>query len=90
MSVTNMNTVSAAESESFSESSPPQSNLGWEGHVHFQEDQALWGKLLEAFPGLRTGVSYGLIFTSGILLGAAIMAMTTGGKPHSNSATSTQ
>lgn len=83
MSVSQINTASASESESFAESSAPQTNLGWEGHVHFQEDQPLWGRLLEAYPELRTGISYGLIFTSGILLGAAIMAMTTG-KSHSH------
>lgn len=85
MSLSKMNTVSSSDSESFSESSPPQSNLGWEGHVHFQENPSLWVRLLETYPEIRTGVSYGLIFTSGILLGAAIMAMTTGDKPQSHS-----
>ena len=85
MSMTKMNTVSSSDSEAFSEPSPPQSNLGWEGHVHFQENPSLWMRLLETYPEIRTGVSYGLIFTSGILLGAAIMAMTTGEKPQSHS-----
>ena len=86
MSVTNMNAPSTSESESFSESSSPQPNLGWEGHVHFQKDTPLWGRLLNTYPELRTVVSYGLIFTSGVLLGAAIMAMTTGEKSHSHNA----
>ncbi|HQU29588.1 MAG: hypothetical protein KC563_00905 [Nitrospira sp.] len=86
MSVTNTNAAPASESESFSESSTPQTNLGWEGHVHFQEETPLWERLLETYPEVRTGVSYGLIFTSGILLGAAIMAMATVGKSQSHHA----
>ena len=50
MSMTKMNTVPSSDSESFSESSEPQSDLGWEGHVHFQENPSLGVRLLETYP----------------------------------------
>ncbi len=83
MNVANMNPLSSADSESMTDSSSPQTNLGWEGHVHFQEEGPMWSRLLETYPELRTGLSYGLIFASGALLGAAIMALAFGNKSQS-------
>jgi hypothetical protein len=75
MNMSKLNTAQAANQESYSEQSMPEGGLGWEGHVHFSEDVPLWKRVLETWPELRTGLSYSLIFASGVLLGGAIMAM---------------
>jgi hypothetical protein len=75
MTVNKLNTLHASDPESNSDQCTPQGELGWEGHVHFSENVPLWKRILETWPELRTGISYSLIFTSGVLLGGAIMAM---------------
>jgi hypothetical protein len=75
MTMSKLNTLHASDPESNSDQSTPQGDLGWEGHVHFSEDVPLWKRVLDTWPELRTGLSYSLIFTSGVLLGGAIMAM---------------
>lgn len=75
MTVNKLNTLHASDPESNSDQWTPQGELGWEGHVHFSENVPLWERVLELWPELRTGISYSLIFTSGVLLGGAIMAM---------------
>lgn len=87
MSVADVNTESSSVPETPADSPSPQTNLGWEGHVHFQEEVPLWSRLLETCPQFRTGISYGLIFTSGVLLGAALMALASGRKDPSNAST---
>jgi hypothetical protein len=77
-----LNTLHASDPESNSDQSTPQGELGWEGHVHFSEDVPLWKRVLETWPELRTGLSYSLIFASGVLLGGAIMAMMAASKDH--------
>lgn len=52
-----------------------QSDLGWEGHVHFPNGVPLWKRVLESWPELRTGLAYGLVFASGVLLGTGITAL---------------
>ncbi|MBA3611564.1 MAG: hypothetical protein H0W49_01345 [Nitrospirales bacterium] len=75
MTMSKLNTAHASDQESYSEQSMPEGELGWEGHVHFSEDVPLWKRVLDTWPELRTGLSYSLIFASGVLLGGAIMAM---------------
>lgn len=75
MTMSKLNTAHASDQESYSEKSMPEGELGWEGHVHFSEDVPLWKRVLDTWPELRTGLSYSLIFASGVLLGGAIMAM---------------
>lgn len=82
MTMSKLNTLHASDSESNSDQSTPQGELGWEGHVHFSEDVPLWKRVLETWPELRTGLSYSLIFASGVLLGGAIMAMMAASKDH--------
>ena len=80
MTVTKLNGLHTADEEPLSESPPPRSELGWEGHVHFSEDLPLWKRVLDTWPELRTGLSYSLIFASGVVLGSAIMAAVAGSK----------
>ncbi len=75
MTVNKLNTLHASDPESNPDRYAPQGELGWEGHVHFSKNVPLWKRVLETWPELRTGISYSLIFTSGVLLGGAIMAM---------------
>ncbi len=82
MTISNMNTLHTSDPESLSDQSTRQGDLGWEGHVHFSENVSLWKRVLETWPELRTGLSYSLIFASGVLLGGAIMAMMAGQKNH--------
>ena len=82
MTMSKLNTLHASDPESNPDQSTPQGELGWEGHVHFSEDVPLWKRVLETWPELRTGLSYSLIFASGVLLGGAIMAMMAASKEH--------
>jgi hypothetical protein len=82
MTVTNLNTVPAADDEPMADHSMPQGELGWEGHVHVSDEQPVWSRILETWPELRTGLSYSLIFASGICLGGAIMAMMSNSKAN--------
>lgn len=75
MTVTNLNTIRAADDEPMADHSMPQRDLGWEGHVHVSDEIPLWKRVLDTWPELRTGLSYSLIFASGVCLGGAIMAM---------------
>ena len=77
MTVTNLNTVREAEAddERMADQSMPQGELGWEGHVHVSDEIPFLKRILETWPELRTGLSYSLIFASGVCLGGAIMAM---------------
>ncbi|HSF10688.1 MAG TPA: hypothetical protein VLA60_14860 [Nitrospirales bacterium] len=75
MTMSKLNTAHASDQESYANQSTPEGGLGWEGHVHFSEDVPLWKRVLDTWPELRTGLSYSLIFASGVLLGGAIMAM---------------
>ncbi len=75
MTVTNLNTVREADDEPMADHSMPQGELGWEGHVHVTDELPLWKRILDTWPELRTGLSYSLIFASGVCLGGAIMAM---------------
>lgn len=75
MTVTNLNTVREADDESMTDHSMPPGGLGWEGHVHVTDEWPLWKRVLDTWPELRTGLSYSLIFASGVCLGGAIMAM---------------
>ncbi|MDH5700926.1 MAG: hypothetical protein OEZ41_13315 [Nitrospirota bacterium] len=76
MTMSKLNTVHTSEPETNADqSTTPQGELGWEGHVHFSEDVPLWKRVLDTCPELRTGLSCSLIFASGVLLGGAIMAM---------------
>ena len=54
---------------------PKQSDLGWEGHVHFPNGVPLWKRVLDSWPELRTGLAYCLVFASGVLLGTGITAL---------------
>ena len=82
MTVTNLNTVPAADDEPMADHSMPQGELGWEGHVHVSDEQTVWSRILDTWPELRTGLSYGLIFASGVCLGGAIMAMMSNSKDN--------
>ena len=75
MTVTNLNTVREADDEPTADHSMPQGELGWEGHVHVSDEIPLWKRVLDTWPELRTGLSYSLIFASGVCLGGAIMAI---------------
>lgn len=75
MTVTNLNTVRSTDDEPMAEQSMPQGELGWEGHVHVSEDLPLWTRILDTWPELRTGLSYSLVFASGVCLGGAMMMM---------------
>ena len=75
MTVTNLNTVRSTDDEPMAEPSMPQGELGWEGHVHVSEDLPLWTRVLDTWPELRTGLSYSLVFASGVCLGGAMMVM---------------
>ncbi len=75
MTVTNLNTIRSADDEPIAEQDMPQGELGWEGHVHYMDELPLWKRALETWPELRAGLSYSLIFASGVCLGGAIMAM---------------
>lgn len=57
------------------ERQPKQSDLGWEGHVHFPNGVPLWKRVLDSWPELRTGLAYCLAFASGVLLGTSITAL---------------
>lgn len=57
------------------ERTTPQSDLGWEGHVHFPNGVPLWKRVLDSWPELRTGLAYCLVFASGVLLGSGITAL---------------
>lgn len=82
MTMSKLNTAHASDQESYSDQSTPEGELGWEGHVHFSEDVPLWKRVLDTWPELRTGLSYSLIFASGVLLGGAIMAMAASKNPE--------
>jgi hypothetical protein len=84
MSMSKLNTAHASDQE-YSDQSMPEEELGWEGHVHFSEDVPLWQRVLDTWPELRRGLSYSLIFASGVLLGGAIMAMTSSKDPQDQS-----
>ena len=75
MTMPNLNTVREADDEPMADRSMPQGELGWEGHVHYSDEIPLWKRVLDTWPELRTGLSYSLIFASGVCLGGAIMAM---------------
>jgi hypothetical protein len=86
MTVTNLNTVRETDDEPMADHSMPQGELGWEGHVHVSDEIPLWKRVLDTWPELRTGLSYSLIFASGVCLGGAIMAiMATSKNNHRNS-----
>ncbi len=85
MTMSKLNTAHASNQESYSDQSTPEGGLGWEGHVHFSEDVPLWKRVLDTWPELRTGLSYSLIFASGVLLGGAIMAMVSSKNPEDRS-----
>ncbi|MCW5782308.1 MAG: hypothetical protein KIT39_03270 [Nitrospirales bacterium] len=85
MTMSKLNTAHASDQESYSDQSTPEGGLGWEGHVHFSEDVPLWKRVLDTWPELRTGLSYSLIFASGVLLGGAIMAMAASKTPEDRS-----
>lgn len=85
MTMSKLNTAHASDQESYSDQSTPEGGLGWEGHVHFSEDVPLWKRVLDTWPELRTGLSYSLIFASGVLLGGAIMAMASSKNPEDRS-----
>lgn len=75
MTVPNLNTARAADDEPLVDHDMPRGELGWEGHVHVTDELPLWKRVLDTWPELRTGLSYSLIFASGVCLGGAIMAM---------------
>ena len=77
MTVTNLNGVREDEvdDEPMADHSMPQGELGWEGHVHVSDEIPFLKRVFETWPELRTGLSYSLIFASGMCLGGAIMAM---------------
>ena len=85
MTMSKLNTAHASDQESYANQSMPEGGLGWEGHVHFSEDVPLWKRVLDTWPELRTGLSYSLIFASGVLLGGAIMAMASSKNPEDRS-----
>ena len=74
MTVNNLNTVRETDDGPMADLMP-QGKLGWEGHVHYSDELPLWKRVLDTWPELRTGLSYSLIFASGVCLGGAIMAM---------------
>ncbi len=82
MTVTNLHTVRSADDEPMADPSMPQGELGWEGHVHVSDEQPLWNRIFETWPELKTGLSYSLIFASGVCLGGAIMAMMSNAKQN--------
>ncbi len=82
MTVTNLNTIRATDDDHLADQAMPQGELGWEGHVYVKDETPLWKRVLETWPELRTGLSYSLIFASGVCLGGAIMAMVAAQKNH--------
>ena len=58
-----------------SDQPPKQSDLGWEGHVHFPTGIPLWKRVLESWPELRTGLAFSLVFGAGVLLGSAVTSL---------------
>ena len=72
MNTTNQDTAHTQNENKESEQPPQQSDLGWEGHVHFPEGIPLWRRVLESWPELRTGLAYSLVFGAGVLLGGVV------------------
>ncbi|RMH02997.1 MAG: hypothetical protein D6704_13250 [Nitrospirae bacterium] len=50
---------------------PPEPALGWEGHVHFPS-ATLWGRILQNWPELRTGLAFSVVFVAGALIGGGL------------------
>jgi len=84
MTVTNLNTVHATDDGAMADHSMPGGELGWEGYVHVSDEIPLWKRVLDTWPELRTGLSYSLIFASGVCLGGAIMAIIATSKNNQN------
>ena len=78
MTITKQNSEHTENGNKDSDQPPSQSDLGWEGHVHFPEDIPLWRRILESYPELRTGIAYSLAFGAGVLLGSAVSTLLAG------------
>ena len=57
--------------------------LGWEGHVNLPPSPVL-AKLLRNWSELQTGLTFGMVFVVGVLVGGVLFAALGYGKRHSD------
>ena len=75
MTISNYDATQTPNDGKESDHLPQQSDLGWEGHVHFPDGIPLWRRVLESWPELRTGLAYSLVFGAGVVLGSLVTNM---------------
>ena len=57
--------------------------LGWEGHVNLPPPP-IFAKLLRNWSDLQTGLTFGMVFVVGVLVGGVLFAALGYGKRHSD------
>ncbi len=72
-----------AEHHSSAESPTIDGALGWEGHVNLPPSPMLT-KLLRNWSELQTGLTFGMVFVVGVLVGGVLFAALGYGKKNSN------